>query len=131
MPGSRSLGSRRRRTDTNTNNPTRKEPHQKALFLPSIHRCLHPHPDVPDSDDATGEKLSFTVADDPDYAFDLEVPCETTPGTALGTGERFNMPRPEVSTISINPLNAEAGQVIEISEVRHTKFSGTCRRILQ
>jgi len=34
MPGSRSLGSRRRRTDTNTNNPTRKEPHQKARFFP-------------------------------------------------------------------------------------------------
>lgn len=65
--------------------------------------------DVTDSDDPTKEVLSFTVDG---YLF------ETTPGTALGTGERFNLPRPETSAFTIIPTNVLPGQVIEISEVR-------------
>lgn len=67
------------------------------------------------SDNATKEAVPFTAS----AAFGgFDVPCETAPGTELGTGERFNMPRPESNSVVIYPTNVTAGDVIEISEVR-------------
>lgn len=83
-------------------------------------------PDVPDSDDATKEGLSLIVSDDAakddglNYvdSEELSAPIQITPGTELGEGERFNMPRPLKNQLHIIPINVTSGQVIEISEVR-------------
>lgn len=93
-------------------------------FLRFTRRSRHSRSDFANSDDATKEALSFTVTGG---FYGLEVPCESTPGTALlGMGERFNMPRPVVDSITISPQTPSTGQVIEISEVRHVVRSGEC-----
>lgn len=70
-------------------------------------------PDLPESDDATEEGQSFVV-----HYGSERIPVQTTPGTELGEGQVFNLPRPLESQIEITPLNATAGQTISISEVR-------------
>eukprot|EP00903_Cladosiphon_okamuranus_P007236 g7023.t1 len=67
---------------------------------------------VPDSEDTTKQGLVFDVT-----TSGAVVPYQLTPGTTLGEGQRFNMPRPESNYLTIFPTNATAGQVIEISEV--------------
>ena len=51
------------------------------------------------------------------------VPADITPGTAVEAGERFNLPRPETTSVVIYPTGATAGQLIEISEVRRAERS--------
>lgn len=88
-------------------------------FTSPLFRADLPSSDVPDSDDATKEGLSFEVSDSSSL---YGVPCQITPGVELGEGQRFNMPRPESHQLTITPTNVTAGQVIEISEVWHRRF---------
>lgn len=93
----------------------------KAL-LELIIMSLHPSPlvpsDVHESDDPTKEALVFTAG-----AYPNNEPFQTTPGTPLGTGERFNLP-PTTSTVLFEFSNLTAGQIIEISEVGLTACEG-------
>lgn len=122
-------GIRHQPQQQNGKNQQRKQPHRKQHasnwlpFLRFTRRSRHSRSDFANSDDATKEALSFTVTGG---FYGLEVPCESTPGTALGMGERFNMPRPVVDSITISPQTPSTGQVIEISEVRHVVRSGEC-----
>lgn len=86
-------------------------------------------PDVPDSDDPTkAGTTSFVLGEDYDddgigfYSFGFvngfTVPFELTE-TAVGAGQRVNLPRPSVSYFEIGPASVVAGQVVEISEVRY------------
>ena len=67
--------------------------------------------------------MPFIVTDLSGYYSDFEVQLQTTPGTELGVGERFNLPRPYTDGIQLVLANGTAGKEIEISEVRHVDRS--------
>ncbi|CAN0077149.1 unnamed protein product [Scytosiphon promiscuus] len=85
-----------------------------TLTMDDPHVISHIIVYIADSDDETKEGISFSAE-----SFGVEESYQTTPGTALGTGERFNLPRPDADYIEIypNPTSVEADQVITISEV--------------
>lgn len=87
--------------------------------LPSRYR-LHPS-DFHESDDATKIAISFTVAAD-----SKEVSGLTSPGTALGAGQKVNLPADTFDDLIRITFTLTNDQWIDVSEVRF----GTPRKIL-